>query len=44
LTPYATVLRYDDLPLAADPDRPGLLKLVRDVRTFVEAQLRERAP
>lgn len=44
LTPYATVFRYDDLPLAADPDRAGLLKLVKDVRAFVESQLREDAP
>ena len=39
LTPFATVFRYDDLPLAADIDRAGLLPLVRKVRAFVEKQI-----
>ena len=43
LTPYATVFRYDDLPLPADPDRAGLLKLVGDVRAFVESQIGQKA-
>jgi len=39
LTPFATVFRYDDLPLAADVDREGLVPLVRKVRAFVEKQV-----
>lgn len=39
LTPFATVFRYDDLPLSADIDRNGLLQLVRDTRALVETKL-----
>lgn len=44
LTPFATVFRDDDLPLAADVDRAGLLPLVRKVRAFVETQIEDIAP
>jgi len=44
LTPFATVFRYDDLPLAADIDRQGLLPLVRKVRAFVEKQIGDVTP
>lgn len=44
LTPFATVFRYDDLPLAADIDRKGLLPLVRKVRAFVEKQIGDVTP
>ncbi len=39
LTPFATVFRYDDLPLEADVNRADLLPLVRKVRAFVEGQI-----
>jgi hypothetical protein len=39
LTPFATVFRYDDLPLEADIDRDGLLPLVRKVSAFIEARI-----
>ena len=39
LTPFATVWRYEDLPLSADFDRTAALELVRKIRAFVEAQI-----
>jgi len=44
LTPFATVFRYDDLPLAADIDRKGLLPLVRKVRAYVEKEIGDINP
>ncbi len=35
LSPFATVFRYDALPLDADMDRHSLLQLVEQVRSFV---------
>jgi len=43
LTPFATVFRYDDLPLAADVNRAGLPGLIRSVRSFVEDQIGRQA-
>jgi HEPN domain-containing protein len=39
LTPFATVFRYDTLPISSNIDRASMLKLVRDLRTFVETQI-----
>ncbi|MBE7558163.1 hypothetical protein HS125_04140 [bacterium] len=44
LTPFATVFRYDDLPLAAAVERVGLLPLVQRLRAFVEEQIGDIAP
>jgi HEPN domain-containing protein len=39
LTPFATVWRYEDLPLSTSFDRDAALELVRKIRAFVEAQI-----
>jgi HEPN domain-containing protein len=39
LTPFATVYRYDALPMSADIDRERLLTLVLEVRAHVETQI-----
>ena len=39
LTPFGTVFRYDDLPVAAGIDRQGLARTVRGLRAFVESQI-----
>ena len=44
LTPFATVFRYDDLPLTTDLDRVGLPLLVQGLRAFVEKQIAEPTP
>ncbi|MFH1023522.1 MAG: HEPN domain-containing protein [Planctomycetota bacterium] len=36
LTPFATVFRYEDLPLSAVFDRTDALRLVRGIRSHVE--------
>ncbi|MEI8042589.1 MAG: HEPN domain-containing protein [Verrucomicrobiota bacterium] len=40
LTPYATIFRYEDPPQSGHFDRPAARQLVRDLRAFVERQLR----
>jgi len=44
LTPFATVFRYDDLPLAASIDRGRLLQMVREIRAFIERQIGDIRP
>ena len=44
LTPFATVFRYEDLPLAALFDRTAALELVRKLRAFAEAQIHPPLP
>lgn len=42
LTPFATVFRYEDLPLAAGFDRAEALRLIRSVRALVEKATAEK--
>ena len=44
LTPYATIFRYEDPPQQESFDRKNARKLIREVRAFVEGQLRLRNP
>lgn len=44
LTPYATILRYEDPPQQEPFDRAGARKLVQAIRVFVESQLRLQNP
>jgi HEPN domain-containing protein len=44
LNPFATVFRYEELPLAAPFDRQAALALVRQMRAFVTAQIGSSAP
>lgn len=44
LTPFATIFRYEDLPMAATFDRQAALQLVRQMRAFVTAQIGSPAP
>ena len=44
LTPFATVFRYEELPLTTALDRNAALELVRKLRAFVEAQVRPPMP
>ena len=39
LTPFATVFRYEDLPLTAPFDRTEVLAWVQRLRAFVESQI-----
>lgn len=41
LTPFATVFRYDDLPLNANFDRSGALQTARSVLAFVRARVQD---
>lgn len=40
LTPFGTLLRYEDVPSGAPIDRPRARALVRELRRFVEEKLR----
>jgi len=44
LTPFATVFRYEQLPLTTAFDRNAALELVRKLRAFVEAQISPPTP
>jgi HEPN domain-containing protein len=44
LTPFATVFRYEELPLATAFDRNAALEFVRKVRAVVEAQVNPLTP
>lgn len=43
LTPFATVFRYEELPLAVALDRADALQLVQGILAFVNQQVGERA-
>jgi len=43
LTPFATVFRYEELPLAVTLDRADALQLVQRILVFVNQQVGERA-
>ena len=44
LTPFGTVLRYEDMPLTGSFDRVGALRLVRAIRAHVEGQMAREIP
>ena len=44
LTPFATVFRYDALPLSEELDRSALLNQVETTRLFVQKQLENTPP
>lgn len=43
LTPFATVFRYDDLPISSSFDRMDALRLAKGVRAFVKKMIGESA-
>jgi HEPN domain-containing protein len=42
LTPFATVFRYEELPLAVTLDRADTLRLVQNILGFINRQVGER--